>query len=132
MRTLPEQAGVKEAYSLAYAAFRLAAGLGNLAFQKSFEDRGLALLLAALDGNEEKQLRAVRDMEYLVGFGRDIGIIHPQTAELMLAEISKFNPATAEPAMLQIDLPNSVPHILRSELFPQHAPIRETVPAGVP
>jgi hypothetical protein len=93
MSLLPEQSGVKEAYILAYAAFRLAANLDNLAFRQSFEKRGLELLSAALEGDAARQEKLVQDMEYLVGFGRDVGSIHPQTAELILSEISKFNPA---------------------------------------
>jgi hypothetical protein len=107
MSALPEQPGVKGAYTLAYAAFRLAANLDNLAFRQSFEKRGLELLSAALEGDAARQEKLVQDMEYLVGFGRDVGSIHPQTAELMLSEISKYNPAiiagAEKPAMRTAD-----------------------------
>jgi hypothetical protein len=121
MTILPERSEVKEAYALAYAAFRLASSLDDPAFHQSLEDRGLKLLLAALDGDSAKQIHLVRDLEYLVGFGRDTGAIHPQTAEIMLAEIGKFAPAVpAVSSHIENKGPVRSPaSVSAAELFPE-------------
>jgi hypothetical protein len=95
MAILPEKGSIKQAYSLAYATFRLAETLSHEAFQQAFENRAVRLLLASLDEDAAIQTGILRDIEHLVGFGRDVGAIHPQTAELMLQEIGRFDQLTA-------------------------------------
>jgi hypothetical protein len=135
MSTSPGQFYLKDAYALAYAAFRLASSLDSLSFRQAVEKRGLELLLAALDVDGFKQEKLLRDLEYLIGFGRDTAVIHPQTAELMLKEIHKFNPAIAglngsgvaiEKDINPAKIVEPIPAI---ELFPKREAVVETVPS---
>ncbi len=111
---MPSEELIKNCYALAYAGFRLGGSLDNPAMRQSLEDQSLSILTVSL-GNDLAGLRhALRRLEYMVGFGRDIGIIPLQGAEVLLYELEAFK--NSLPQSSKTDLPKE---ITKEDLFPE-------------
>lgn len=93
---------VGKAYSAAYAAFRIAESIASVSLKNALEGKAVNLLVCSLDEDNTGRDSAIRDLEYLFGFGRDLGLINTETAEIAFSELSAIrqfgnNPAIAEP-----------------------------------
>ncbi len=120
METLPDNPELKTAYSVAYAGFRTARTISSPALREALEFRSLRLLLAALNGDKSAKLQAAGNMEYLLAFARDTGLLHPQTAELVLAELYKVK--SGNPAKTESGNPATPKPIPATDLFPHAKP----------
>lgn len=87
---------LKKSYEAGYALFRLAGTLPERTYKAHLEDKALDIIVAALEENRPAGRRAIHVAEYLVRFLRDVGIVHGETAELIIRSLSELDAATAE------------------------------------
>ncbi len=114
MEPLPTQKTVRQAYSIAYALFRLGETLPSKQLRAALEKRGVGLLTASLENDGARAEKVLRQLEYLLAFGRDTGSIEGQTVEIILAEIERsYFPAEHLHSNRQLS---------RAELFPKDIP----------
>lgn len=123
MTSLPENSTAKSAYAAAYAGLRIAQTLHIAELGQAIESRAINLLLGALDGNSQSFLKNIEDLEYMMALGRDAGVIHHQTAELMFDELHKLksiNSAISDTGNQIAGLPNpaKAKELSKEDLFP--------------
>lgn len=86
----------KKAYEIAYALFRTAQVVKRESFSRRLEDRGLELLVSAVEENYVQSRIVSRSIRYLLRFGEDLGIISAANSSLITKELDVFNAAIAE------------------------------------
>jgi len=85
-----------KAYEVAYALFRLAANMSEKSFAESIKISGTALLTAAATEDYIAAERSLREMECLIKFGGDVGIIGSPNVDVMMREVYALDAAVAE------------------------------------
>ncbi len=87
----------KKAYEVSYALWRVASRVKSENFKDAIEDAALGLLESSAVENFSKMQSSSSGIEYLLRFGADVGVIHPENSEVIIAELqNNINPAIAE------------------------------------
>jgi len=123
-----------KAYEVAYALFRLAANMSEKSFAESIKASGTALLTAAATEDYIAAERSLREMECLIKFGGDVGVIGNPNVDVMMREVYALDAAVAErKASIKTDEVN-VAEIFSKPEIAEHAeePAREEpIPVSV-
>jgi len=87
---------LKKSYEIAYAAFRIAAKMGEQEFAGYLKSAAISLLGAAAGDDNAGVKKKLATLEYLIRFGMDVNIMGIANGELMLREIAGLDVAMAE------------------------------------
>jgi hypothetical protein len=112
---------LNKAYEISCALFRLAGTLPKEGFRRHLEEKALDLIIAAIEEDIDAENKALRSADYLLCFGKETGIMHPETGELILQEISVLNSAIAGFTSASVAEP-----LDREFLFPDHEAAKPT------
>ena len=87
------RAHIKKAYEIAYAAFRIAAKMGEHEFAEQLKNAGISLLGSVAVDDYGSAKRRLAALEYLIRFAMDVNIMGMTNGEIMLKEIAGFGSA---------------------------------------
>ena len=87
----PLSPAAKKAYEVAYAVFRIAAIVSQKALADALEQEGLHLLWNSIRDSKTESESGSKALYYLISFGRDTGIVHPENAELLIRQLEGLN-----------------------------------------
>jgi hypothetical protein len=82
---------IKKAYEIAYAAFRIAAKMGEQHFAGHLKSAAIGLLGAVAEDDYIGAKKRLVSLEYLIRFAMDVNIMGMTNGEIMLREIGVLN-----------------------------------------
>jgi len=135
MSETPEKrfADVKS-YEISYAVFRVASEIKNPAFRERLEARALTLIDATVGKNYPRVGDELRVIEYLLRFASDVGAVHFESVEKIVAELAVLNdtienlekPKAAQPTNLE-GIFSKKETMVRQEVEPRQGGVEKEV-----
>lgn len=98
MEPILEQFAAKKAFEIAYAVFRISAGLPHRQFADVFEKKALSLLDAATDHDFKKTILSIDALTHFLQLGASLNLVHPTNSEIVINEARVMRKALADGA----------------------------------
>lgn len=86
---------LKKSYEVSYALFRIAGALPKESFRRHLEEKALDLIIAGIEEDIDSEKKSLRVIDYLIRFGKETGIMHPETGDIVLKEVVDLDSAIA-------------------------------------
>lgn len=80
----------KKAFEIAYATMRVSKDIPDASFASHLTHHALALLDGAVAEEYRGVDKSARMLTYLFGLGEEFGIVHPENAKTIVAEVERF------------------------------------------